>query len=190
MRIFLLFLLAIVLINTSVKAQETNNSSGLVWGLRLGMNWATIKSDFDDGLSARTSGVIGVFTRHKLNNSFLVQPEINYTLKGGSSQLPPGFIIRDYRLSFDFFEFPVLLRYNFGSTSEDRFKPDVFLGPFLAFRLSSTLEAKDISNSEVTIKEVKSNDYGLAFGTSMGFKIDNVDILIELRYSLSLTSFD
>lgn len=185
----LLFLLLLIF-SSHVNAQEENNNSNLVWGVRLGMNWTTIKSDFDEGLDPRTSGVIGLFTRHKLNNSFFIQPEINYVLKGASSQLPAEFIVSDYKLSFDYFEIPVLLKYNFGSQLNDRFKPDIFLGPFLAFKLSSSLEATDIPNSDVTIDDVKSTDYGIVFGTGMGFKVEFIDILLELRYTMSLSSFD
>lgn len=191
MKKFLLPVLIIVLFSSYIKAQDENSSSEFVWGVRLGMNWATIKSNFDEGLDSRTSGVIGVFTRHKLNGSFLVQPEVNYILKGATSKLPPELgVIRDYLYSFDYFEIPVLLKYNFGAPIDDRFKPELFAGPFIAFKLSSSLEAREIPNSDVTIDNVKPTDYGTAFGAGIGFKIDNVDILLELRYTLSLSSFD
>lgn len=188
-KIILLFAVIIFLFSET-KAQEENGST-FVWGTRLGINWATISSDNNEGLEARTSGVIGVFTRHKLNKDFYVQPEINYTLKGAARRIIDNNGVQfDYTLSFDFFEIPVFMKYNFGSTANDKFKPEVFLGPFLAFKLSSSLKVDDVPNSDFDITNIKSTDYGLAFGAGMGFKIDNVDLLLELRYTLSLSSFD
>ena len=181
---------ALLFAASNINAQEESGSN-FVWGVRLGMNWATIKNDFGDKFDARTSGVIGVFTRHKLNKSFYVQPEINYTLKGAARRITDNNGVDfDFRLSFDYFEFPVLLKYNFGSTIDSRFKPEIFVGPFLAFRLSASLKLDDVPDSQTDIKDVKSTDYGIAFGTAMGFKVDNVDILLGLRYTLSLTTFD
>lgn len=189
MKRILLIFTVLIFITSNIKAQEENNS--FVWGVRLGMNWTTIKSNFDEGLEARTSGVIGLFSRHKLNPSLYVQPEINYTLKGASRRITDNNGIKyNFILSFDYFEIPVLFKYNFGSVVSDRFKPEIFVGPFLAFKLSSYLELKDVPDSDINIEDVKSTDYGIAFGTGMGFKVDNVDILLELRYTLSLSSFD
>ena len=187
-KIILLFAVLMILFSET-KAQEENDSP-FVWGMRLGINLATITSDNKEGLEARTSGVIGVFTKHKLRKNFLIQPEINYTLKGAARRIIDNNGVQfDYTLSFDFFEIPVLMKYNFGSTVTDKFKPELFIGPFLAFKLSSSLKLDEVPNSDVDITNVKSTDYGLAFGTGLGFKVENVDILLELRYTLSLSSF-
>ncbi|OGU35357.1 MAG: hypothetical protein A2068_10310 [Ignavibacteria bacterium GWB2_35_6b] len=190
MKNFILLFMVVIFLFSETYAQNENGSP-FVWGMRLGINWATITSDNKEGLEARTSGVIGAFTRHKLGENFVVQPEINYTLKGAARRIVDNNDLQfDYSLSFDFFEIPVLLKYNFGSTVNSKFKPELFVGPFLAFKLSSSLKLDDVPNSDIDITNVKSTDYGLAFGTGMGFKIDNVDLLLELRYTLSLSSFD
>ena len=188
-KILLLFLLTVSFVS-NINAQE-NESSSFAWGGRLGMNWTSIKSDFDEGLDARTSGVIGVFTRHKLSSSFYVQPELNYVLKGASRRVdgPLGTPF-DFRYSFDYFELPVLLKYNFGSKPGDGVKPEIFLGPFVALSLSGSLEVKDVPNSEVSIENLKSTDIGIAFGTGINFSVEYIDIILELRYTLSLSSFD
>lgn len=190
MKKFLIPFLLILINVSNISAQEIKTPS-FAWGGRLGMNWSTIRSDFEEGLDARTSGVIGVFTRHKLNNQFYIQPEINYVLKGASRRFTDNLNnIYDFRLSFDYFEVPVLFKYNFGSLPTDGFKPEVFLGPFIAFNLSSSIEVKDVPNSDASIENVKSTDFGIAFGTGIGFSVDYIDILLELRYTLSLSSFD
>ena len=191
-KILLLFLFA-VLLGSNINAQD-DEASLFVWGARLGMNWATIRGDFDEGLEARTSGVIGIFTRLKLNSSFYVQPEVNYVLKGASRRITlligQSNQVLDYRLGFDYIEVPALLKYNFGSEPTDGFKPEIFLGPFVAFNLSSSIEVKDVPNSEFSIENVKSSDYGIAFGTGINFSVEYIDVILELRYTLSLSSFD
>lgn len=141
-------------------------------------------------LDVKNGVYIGIFTRHRIAENFMIQPEFNYSSKGATRRIVINNNQLDFSVKFDYLEFPVILKYNFGSNYSDKVKPELFFGGFGAFHLRSSVSLDEVPDSDVNISEVKNMDYGILFGTAVGFKIDNVDILLELRYTMSLPSYD
>ena len=191
------FYFIVILLIFSDQAFGQLNIKDFVWGGRVGLNYSNIRGEDSGELDVKTGGVIGVFSRHKIGNGFLIQPEINYTTKGGAQRVtifnPETNISTqlDFTVSFDYLEIPIFLKYNFNSHKGDFAKPELFMGAFTAFKLATSVELDNSRGAgAVDLQNIKGADFGIAFGGGIGFAVDNVDLLIELRYTLSLPSYD
>lgn len=114
---------------------------------------------------------------------FSIQPEILYVRQGSRLEELPDWM--EYRL--DYVQVPVLLKINIlpGPVS-----PMICAGPYGAYRVS----AKDVSylsgvNATEDIKDqIKTTDYGVAFGGGIDFKLVAIKLSAEVRYNLGLVN--
>ena len=189
MKRIIYFLAFTAFISSSISAQE--DEGGFVWGARLGLNYSSFAGENSDDYDVKTGAVLSLFTRLDLNNSFYFQPEINYTSKGMSDRVEINNVKFEFVHAYTYLEVPILVKYDFGSVVGDGFKPELFIGPFAAMKLNSeiTLEENQ-SGDPIEINDIKSFDYGVAFGGGFGVAVDNVDVLFELRWTLSMNKFD
>lgn len=171
------------------------------FGIKGGLNFAKISNLQDEELDwlgiefgAKTGAMFGMFYRFDVGKSFAIQPEVYYSRKGTQASgqivylgIP---ITYDVAIKIDYLEIPVLFKYKI--RSKGKFLPALFAGPYIAFKTlgegSATIKALGLEESEdLELEGLKSTDFGLTFGGSLGYDIGHSSIIIDIRYSLGLS---
>lgn len=141
------------------------------FGVKGGVNIATIVGDETSGTDPRTSFYVGGFTQVELSDKFAFQPEILYSSQGVEGN-ENGF---DMTLKLDYLTIPLMAKYYI----TENFTLDV--GPQLGFLLQADAETMGIS---VDFKDYMKNfDFGLNFG--LGYEFDK--FAINGRYNVGLS---
>ena len=176
MRIVPITFLTALLCATSASAQ------GLAMGVKGGVNISSVDFDSpvgDTTLDWRVGAVVGGFVRFPLLSWVELQPEALYSSKGGKRE--------DFGVSssvlLDYLEVPVLARMPLGGR-----KYFAVAGPYVGVRLRARTRTEfSGSTEEVDISDVVERlDFGLAVGGGLEFGA----IVLDGRYSFSLTDID
>jgi hypothetical protein len=195
-KIILVFV-TILSINQFINAQdEINdnlNATDIKFGAKVGLNLATITGDLE-GIKGRTSFHLGGMAEIRINEDFVVQPELLYSAQGGKYD--------EFTLALDYLYLPVMGKY----FVSDEFSLEA--GPQFGYLLSAKLKdnsssgdsggggtvdtvgrpSKNTSAKRATedVKEdIKSFDFGLNIGAS--YILEN-GINLGLRYYLGLAN--
>ena len=177
MRILSIAFVTVFLCAASASAQ------GLTIGVKGGVNISTVNfesADDDLTLDWRLGAVAGGFVRFPVLSWLELQPEVLYSVKGGTQE---GFGVSSSVL-LDYLEVPVLARMPLGGGR----KYFAVAGPYVGFRMrartrtefSGSTEEMDIGDS------VERLDFGLAVGG--GVEIGS--LVFDGRYSFSLGDID
>ncbi|MBN2572125.1 MAG: PorT family protein [Ignavibacteriales bacterium] len=182
----LVVMLAVLLVmSTNIFAQK------FVVGVKGGLNLANVTSDPEPPyeLNTRTAMVAGAFVGLNFG-SFTVQPELLYSMKGTTSSFDILGVTVDNTTKADYFEIPVLLKYNIplpGAVT-----PSIFVGPSIGFLLS----CKNVSEAGGSTSEIdytdstKSTDFGLVFGAGLSINVGSLILTLDGRYNLGLTDIN
>ncbi|HAR62925.1 MAG: hypothetical protein DKM50_13460 [Candidatus Margulisiibacteriota bacterium] len=164
--------------STSVFAQD-----GMKWGLKLGVNGNTFIGD--DAKSTRMTGGFnaGVFSEWRLNDNFIIQPELIFTKKGGKATLPDEF--GEVNLLLNYLELPILFKYNLPM---DWVEANVFAGPYFS-HLFSVNDKQDIEDRN-TLKKFNRFDWGVVVGVGAGFNTFLGKVGLDARYDMGLQNLD
>jgi len=184
----LLIIIAIILFGfTNVKAQETN------FGLKAGVNFATINSDNFDSFDGRTCLHFGIVSEFMISDNFAFQPELLYSCQGSdysetfSNGIETTFIkaLATYEgsIKLDYLNIPLMAKYYVAEGFS------IEAGPQVGFLLSAKDEYDfDGDTGEDDIKEyVKGIDFGVNFG--IGYKLEG-GLNFGARYNLGLTDIN
>ncbi|MGW8282824.1 MAG: porin family protein [Gemmatimonadota bacterium] len=167
------FCFALLLVAAMFTPSES--SAQTVIGAKAGIASSEI-SFSSEGISvsadSRTGFVGGVFANLGLGEMWFIQPEVLYAAKGASFE--------GETLAVDYLEVPVLFGAAF-PISNSAFKPMLFAGPSIAFKLSCDDSGFDCSD------DVKSVDFGLVFGGGIQYALENLTLFFDARYDLGLT---
>lgn len=167
-------------ISSSLEAQST------VLGVKGGwINSGFLGEDADE--QDKKSGInAGLFLSSTAENGIIgFQTELLFNQKGSSFQL--GNFKEEYKLSY--LEVPVLLKV---SIPVGALKPNIFAGPYAAFKLSESytytdlLTGFDIESSDNT----KTLDYGAVFGGGLDIDLNTTVITFDGRYNLGLRELE
>ena len=143
-----------------------------------GLNLANINTDPDPpsgvDLNSRTGFGVGGVLSFGLGETFALQLEPMYLQKGATAK-EAG---EEDKLEAAYIEVPVMIKFPFGSGDT---KPYVMAGPTVGWLLSAEVDGEDIKD------EVKSIDFGIAFGGGVSLPMGNNTVFVEGRYSLGLT---
>jgi len=158
-------------------------AAGVQFGIKAGGNMAKpTGSDVDDiegTLKTKVGFVGGIFIAFNLSNSFSIQTEVLYTMKGATMEYTDIDETVEEKLYGDYIEIPLLLKLKFLSGG---IQPFIFAGPYVGFKLNEKLE---VMGEEIPLEEaiLKNNDYGAIFGggLQLGSKFH-----IDVRYSMGL----
>lgn len=155
---------AIVLISSTIRAQETH------FGLKAGFNSASVKISDGEDYDSKTGFHLGGLAHIHIARHFAVQPEIVYSTQGGKDG-------DDFKVKFNYINVPVLAQYMF----DEGFRLQT--GPQLGFLTTAKTKTGDL---EVDRKdEVSSIDFSWAFGASYLFP---QGIGIDARYNLGINN--
>ncbi|WP_372757110.1 porin family protein [Mariniflexile sp.] len=173
-------------------AQEVN------WGVKAGVNMSTLKTDLNQEkylLGYHLGGLAEI----KINEKFLLQPELLYSLLGG--KIEDSFSFDDEGTTFNtkykedvklaYLQLPVMAKYQIVN------KLNLEIGPQIGYLLSGksdydvtmNFDGESItdSGSEDIKDQVKSLDFGLNFG--LGYELSN-KMIIQGRYHLGLSNIN
>jgi hypothetical protein len=161
MKKILLLAVVTVLGFTNVNAQE------IKFGVKGGLNFASISGDNSKGSNTVTSFNFGVLSEIPISDKFSFQPELMYSGQGYS--------FNDNTVALSYLNIPLMGKYYLTKGLS------VEAGPQMGFLLSAKNEKTDVKDSFNTF------DFGVNFG--LGYKLDN-GLNFGVRYNLGLTDIN
>ena len=170
----------ICLLTVSIaRAQES------VTGIKAGLNLSSMTTDGNDDKNLKPGFHLGVFNKAQVSESFAIQPELLYSVKGIKYNFDESmFADGETKFNLHYLELPVKLVFNLSEDFEFQ------VGPYVSYLLSANVDTDaDIldfleidSEDEIDRKRFNAFDYGLTAG--LGFDLD--PIIISLNYNLGL----
>ncbi len=159
MKKLMLFAAVAVFGLSNVNAQETS------FGVKAGVNFASLGGDDSDGLDGLTSFHVGGVAVIGVSEKFAVQPEVVYSSQGAS------FDGEDLQL--DYINVPVLAKFYVAEGFS------IEAGPQIGFLMSADADGEDVKDF------FKSTDFSGAIG--LGYKMET-GLNFAARYNLGLGS--
>ncbi len=171
-----------------VSAASLFAQSSLEIGGKIGINFASLNGvSIPPGNSTRKGLLIGGFLSYKLTSFLALEPEALYSAKGATGSQEAG---ESYTIAIDYFEVPILLKFLVPSVTSIPVNLNVYAGPDLNYNISSN--ATENVNGVMNVTNETANtspfDFNLLFGAGIGFKVGLTDLLLDFRYSYSLSS--
>lgn len=153
-------------------------------GPRIGLNLSKFGGDvlpnqFHPGLSA------GAFLMYSSLNHFGISADVLYSQQGAAFRNPNGSGL-NYNQRINYLEIPVALRYFL--TLKGNFRPNVYFGPSLAFKLNAKNNLVAAPNNDNSAA-FNAADLGLLAGFQLNWKGlgSRERFLIDARYTYGLT---
>ena len=167
------------------------------FGIKGGVNFSRISfiNEFE-----KKGLIIGGFFRFDLSERISIQPEIFYSMKGISSSWKDSFSGHVFKyksaLELDYLEVPVLLKLKM--SKKGKFKPSIFVGPYIAFRITakSVWEVVEEATGEIVedesrvedVEGLKGIEFGITLGLSLDIEISSGCIILDARYTMGISS--
>lgn len=170
-------------------SSSLHSNGQLTFGLRAGVNFANVNIE-TEGLSISPDNRVGLTLGGLLNigitEKFSVQPELQFTQKGYNFEFEFIEIIKQ-KISFNYFEVPVLAKYKFGEGAISGF---IQGGPSFGYALSGNAESCTNGDCDSETFEFDDNDGFNRFdlGLSIGGGLSLGKLFVDLRYNLSVTN--
>ncbi len=166
-------LLTILFGITAVQAQQRFSA-----GPRIGVNVSNFSGGNVD-TKAIAGLTAGAFIMYSSLNHFGISADLMYSQKGADIQSP-------FRHRINYLELPIALRYFL--TRNGDFRPNLFVGPAIGFKLSATEINKTTNTQRDMSSEISSVDLGLTAGFQLNFKGlgPRQRFLIDGRYTYGL----
>jgi hypothetical protein len=184
MKKHLLSLTIILLVVASI-AQAQNLSVGP----NVALNIASLSGkDVPSGLGSKTGLMIGGFLNYQFNKMFALQPELAFTMKGGSGTIQGT----NVTLTSNYIELPILVKFYIPLEGRSVIRPSLYAGPAIGLNVAASEEDQangQTANTDLKNK-TKSMEFSLVFGGGVGFKFGTGMLDLSLRYTLGLTSLD
>jgi hypothetical protein len=165
--------------SSTVKAQESRA------GIKGGLNLSSMTTDGNDDKNLKPGFHLGVFNKISTSESFAIQPELLYSVKGIKYDYDESvFADGETRFNLHYLELPVKLVFNLSEDFEFQF------GPYVSYLIWANLDTDaDVldffeidSEDEIDRKRFNAFDYGLTAG--LGFDLD--PLIIGVNYNLGL----
>jgi hypothetical protein len=157
--------------------------AGVQFGIKAGGNMAkptgADAADIAETLKTKVGFVGGIFIAFNLSNSFTIQTEVLYTMKGATLEETDIDETIEGKLYGDYLEIPLLLKLKLGSGG---IQPFLIAGAYAGFKLSEKIT---VMGEEIPLEEalLKNNDYGAIFGGGLNL---GHSFHVDVRYSLGL----
>jgi len=177
-------LLCLVATGTTPAAAQPRWTMGFKGGPAL----ATLGGDEvqSDEVGTRTAFAGGVFAQVDVTRNFGLRMEGLYHMKGAEADSA----LFAVTFKFDYLEFPVLL---VGQVpANENVTLGAFAGPVIGFNTNAEIEASVgyFSGSADISDYIASFEFSLAFGLGAAFNAGSVEITLDGRYQLGLTTVD
>jgi hypothetical protein len=174
----------------AMAAASSEAASGLVAGkgLKFGMTISALNgAGAETGLTSQVGFCGGGFLILNLAGAFSVQPEVLFTQKGAEFDSGSNY----YEYHYSYIEIPLLLKLTLAG-KEAMFRPSIYAGPFVGFKTSAKLETyldpDQEESKQESLPSIRSVDAGIVVGAGADLHLGPGNILLDLRYGLSLLS--
>ncbi|MCU4176502.1 porin family protein [Carboxylicivirga sp. N1Y90] len=169
----LILIIAVIAITTSSLAQTK-------YGLKLGVNLANGSGEGFKDTDNRIAPAFGGFVRVPMAERLVFQPEVIYSPQGSKETAVEEGINIDVTTTFDYLNFPLMLKYYLDKGLNFQF------GPQVGYLISSKVKMEFLGRKvDVDVKDqFKNLDFGINFG--VGYDLD-MGLGFDLRYNLGLT---
>ena len=173
----------------------TSSSQNIDFGVKAGVNFATITGDYTDDVKGRTAFHIGAVAEVEINEIFSIQPELLYSAQGFKTEYKDSgsdWSEKDeVTVKLDYINVPIIAKYYVieGLSIE--------AGPQIGFLISAEQDYKytytdagetySESGTEDVKEYLKTIDFGLNFG--VGYKMKN-GLNFGARYNLGLSNIN
>lgn len=159
-------------------------------GPKAGLNLATLTGDDVEDADSKTGFAGGLFFMYKISNMFAIQPEAYYSMKGATDKFDFEGVTIDVTYSLDYIEVPLLFKLLI-PIENSSLNPAIFAGPFVGFNTTAKVKAEaEGQSAEEDMEDVKSTEFGLAFGGGLGFPVGTNELGFDVRYILGLSTID
>jgi hypothetical protein len=170
----------IMLTAAAVMAFAFSNAQETKFGVKAGVNLATLGGDAED-VSSKIGFHVGGFAEFKISDKFAIQPELLFSTQGAKEEYSEeGFDVEN-KLNLSYLNIPVMAKFYVAE------KFSLEAGPQIGFLLSakSKVESGDFSG-EVDVKDAyESIDFGVNFGAGYDF---TENLSAGIRYNLGLSN--
>ena len=179
-------------------------------GLKGGASFARFQGeDISYDVDTKNGFTVGGFFTVNVNNYLAIQPEILFVQKGTNGSVSAFEFSWWHGVSYhegywedrlSYLETPVLVKLKIPTGT--RIEPDLYVGPSLAIKLmaeekwestfsdSNGVLLGDSSGVEDIDNRIKDIDFGVVFGGDLKINVKFAKIVVDARYTLSLTHID
>lgn len=158
-------------------------------GIIAGGTFSQVRSSEDLHASNRTGTIFGASLQFPIGTSVALQPELLFLNKGSKFTSPTG-VPGGGNLRLDYFEVPLLLRYDF---SRGIVGPHLYAGPSVGFNVGCKISYRATNTNAGTSTDCnkdnfkpKSLDYGLTVGGGVDFNLGGIGATAGARYGIGL----
>ncbi|WP_044404482.1 porin family protein [Lacinutrix sp. Hel_I_90] len=179
----LLFTAAIVALGfTTVNAQEVK------FGVKAGVNLASLSGDDTDDLDGRTSFHVGGVAEIMISEKFSFQPELMYSSQGAQTSFEDEFEKEEGTVKLDYINVPLMGKFYVAEGFS------IEAGPQIGFLMNAEAEVEytnkefpefSASGTQDIKDEVSGIDFGVNFG--LGYKLES-GLNFGARYNLGLSN--
>lgn len=160
----------------------TAKAQDIKFGVKAGLNIATLTGDVADEVDSRTSFHAGGVVEFKVGKNFSVQPELLYSGQGAKFDAFEDGVNYETTFKFDYINVPVLAKYYIveGFSIE--------AGPQVGFLVNSKMEVKapGVGSVEVDAKELTNGvDFGIVGGVAYDLPIG---VFFQARYNAGIAN--
>lgn len=167
----------IILTVAAVFAFGLANAQDVKFGVKGGLNLATLGGDVDDNVDAKIGFNVGGFVEIKISDKLAVQPELLYSVQGDKYSESFGSVNYTVKENLSYINVPVMVKYYVA----DKFNLEA--GPQVGFLVSA--KAKQDSEN-VDIKDgLNTIDFAANFGAGYDF---TENLSVGVRYNLGLAN--
>jgi hypothetical protein len=157
------------------------------FGIMAGATFSNLRSSDDLNFENRTGTTFGATLQLPLGSSITLQPEALFINKGSKFDSPTA---GEGNIRLDYFEVPVLLRYDF---SREVLAPHIYAGPSVGFNVGCKVKIEDVgtipntsSDCEEENFKPKSVDYGFTVGAGLDLNLGGLAATGGVRYGIGL----
>ncbi len=184
-------MLGVLLTLALVSCVPSATLAGMSFGVKGGVSLSQVQADLFD-TDNRTGFVGGVYGGFDLSPMLGVQPELLFVRKGAklfSTDVTIGGITFGNvgsTLDVDYVEIPVLLRLSAPSPGPIDLR--LLAGPVASFKMTEKISTTGLIGVTLDSDQVKTSDFGLAFGAVAAIRNGSMKVVAEGRYTLGLSN--
>ncbi|UCF06476.1 MAG: PorT family protein [bacterium] len=187
----LVLMVALVFAASAVSAQGMMEkmSFGVKGGLSLAKGYGDDSAMGTVDASFRMAGIFGAFMNYEISEMFAIQPEVLYAMKGNKWEEGDAKII----FQMDYVDIALLGKVLI--PMEGMVKPNIYVGPYVAFNIKEDYKAVAGDEEETgSIEEgfgvtTKGTDFGLVVGAGADFAVGEVgSIIIDIRFEMGFVN--
>lgn len=160
-----------------MQAQDRSKNTPIAqFGLKAGLNLASVKTDLYNNPETRTGFHAGILSHIHFSQHLAVQPEVVYSNQGFEQNISSGL---NLKMKLDYLNIPVLVQYmNRGFRLET--------GPQIGFLLQAKADYTD--GRKQNVKDyLASTDFSWVFGTSY---LTTLGLGLHARYNLGISNIN